>query len=148
MKVNGGSQILVGVSVAIFRKNGKENDPHIKSKAPVLQVEQIVLHTLPDGGVAAPAVDLGPTRDTHPQAMTTVVPRHFVEEFCDKARALGPWPDNTHITLQNVKKLGQFVQASPAQKGSERSASRVAGGRPARVTLRRVTHPHGPELIH
>src|SRR2546429_5474036 len=101
MKVNGGSQILVGVSVAIFRKNGKENDPHIKSKAPVLKVEQIVLHALPDGGVAAPTVDLGPTGDAHLQAMTTVVPRHFVEEFCDKARALGPRPDNTHITLQN-----------------------------------------------
>src|SRR5207302_10757253 len=146
MKVNGGSQILVGVSVAIFRKNGKENDPHIKSKAPVLKVEQIVLHALPDGGVAAPTVDLGPTGDAHLQAMTTVVRRHLVEEFCDKARALGPRPDKTHITLQNIEKLGQFVQARPAQEDCERSASRVGSARPAAVMLRRGTHPHGREV--
>src|SRR5438067_10802565 len=81
------------------------------------------------------------------QAMTTVVPRHFVEEFCDKARALGPRPDNTHITLQNIEKLGQFVQAGPAQEDSERSASRVAWARPARHTVRRGSHRHGSELI-
>src|SRR5439155_20735559 len=105
MKVNGGSQILVGVSVAIFRKNGKENDPHIKSKAPVWKVEQIVLHALPDGGVAAPTVELRPTGDAHLQAVTTVVPRRVVEEFCDKARTLGPRPANAQITVDNIEKL-------------------------------------------
>src|SRR5205823_12693529 len=103
MKVNGGSQILVGVSVAIFRKNGKENDPHIKSKAPVLKVEQIVLHALPDGGVAAPTVDLGPTGDAHLQAMTTVVPRHFVEEFCDKEIGRASCRERVYITTQRLR---------------------------------------------
>src|SRR5438067_10515764 len=58
------------------------------------------------------------------QAMTTVVPRHFVEEFCDKARALGPRPDNTHITLQNIEKLGQFVQRSEERRVGKECRSR------------------------
>src|ERR1700728_3344999 len=55
------------------------DDLQIEGQAPVAEVVQIVFHALGNGGVASPAVDLGPSRNSSLEHMTGVVTIKFLQ---------------------------------------------------------------------
>ncbi len=84
-----------------------------------------MLHAFGDGGVAAPAVDLGPAGDAGLDLMANHVVGNFAFELPDVKRALGARPDDAHIAAQNVPKLRQLVQAPIAQEAAQRRDARI-----------------------
>src|SRR5687767_1097860 len=61
---------LVCVGLAEAAEEGQDQDLHVQQQRPVLDVVEVVLDALLDGGVAPPAVHLGPAGDAalHPVA--------------------------------------------------------------------------------
>src|SRR5215470_1076563 len=90
---------LIRVAVDEAREDGHGDDAEIEEQAPVLEVVEVVLDALVDGGVAAPTVDLGPAGDADAQAVTVVVAADFLKEALDEMRAFGARADQANPRL-------------------------------------------------
>jgi hypothetical protein len=135
---------MLGVEV----DDGTEKNPQIEKKAPVLQVVKIVFDSFLDAGIATPPVDLRPTSDANFQVMAGPISRDFGGELLNKVRTLRARSDYTHISLKNIKELGQFVQAGSAEKTSDSSSSRIIASGPECVTFNHTAGSHGSKLVH
>src|SRR5690242_5269247 len=67
-----------------------EQNSQIQPRRPVRDVVEIVLNTLAKRGIAAPAVDLGPTGDARFHRVTRVVAGDRLDELADEHRPLRP----------------------------------------------------------
>src|ERR1041385_8126464 len=108
------STMSVGVHASLGTKHGQENDLEIPHERPISNVLEVVFDTLfhlvDRVRFAAPAVHLGPTRDSG----LDLVPEHVTVDFrpvdlvvsdCMWARS-----DDAHVSRQHLKELGQFVE--------------------------------------
>src|SRR6266850_6697616 len=88
---------------------GLQEDLQIEGETPALDVVEVVLDALLDGGVAAPAVDLGPAGDPRLHLVAEHVAGHAPPELLDEARALGPRAHQAHLAAQHVEELRELV---------------------------------------
>ena len=107
------------------KPQGEAYDTDIEPEAPVLQIVKITFHPLVNRCIASPSVYLGPSGNADLKAMASVVMRDLFEKFVNKEWALRPRPDNTHVALQDIKELRQFVQAALSQERADKGASRI-----------------------
>src|SRR5688572_16337403 len=80
----------------------EERHPHdleVERHRPVLDVIEIEFNALFERGIAAPAVDLRPSRDAGLHLMPQHILREPVLELIDEERALGPRTDDRHIAF-------------------------------------------------
>ena len=87
-----------------------------------------------------------PAGDTRFDAMPFAVIRDRLVEPGDKFRPLGPRPDKTHIALEHVEDLCQFVQAQAANAPPDPGHTAVIRSRPARTAVGLGVLAHAPEL--
>src|SRR5271169_7061812 len=121
----------------------------------MLDVEKVMLHTLPyllqGVGFAAPAVDLGPPRDSrfHPMSCVVVLDGFRIEEGAGLGReSMWTWTDDRHVAAQYVQELGQFVQARAPQEGADAGNPRVVAlSQPLGIAVAHLL-VHGAELQH
>src|SRR5690606_24432090 len=96
-------------------EHGHPHDLDVESDGPVLDVVEVVLDTLLERRIAAPAVDLGPARDAGFDLVAQHVLRDPMLELFDEERALGARPHDRHVADQHVPELRQFVEIEPTQ---------------------------------
>src|ERR1700732_5314642 len=106
-------------------------------------VIKVILNALGDGGITAPTVHLGPTCYAHFQIVAAILIARRGHEFLHQNGALLPWADHTHLTLEHVKKLRQFVQACFSEDFANSSTSWVVFYCPTRIGLFDCGHLHG-----
>src|SRR5215204_934337 len=94
----------------------------------IFNVEQIVLKFLPCifDRCAVGILDLGPTREPRRDQMSLLVKRDLLRELSYEMRALGPWPNEAHLTLQDVPELWDLIHADLAYYPADASGARVA----------------------
>src|SRR5688572_9120614 len=112
-----------------------DREPHdlqIESHRPVLDVVQVVLDTLFERGVAAPAVHLRPAGDTRLHLVAQHVLRDAVLELLHEEGAFRPRADDRHLTFEDVPELWQLVEVEAAQPAADRRRARVVFARPHR----------------
>src|SRR5688572_19089978 len=121
------------MSVGALKQTAQEREPHdfeVEGHRPVLNVIQVVLDTLFERGVAAPAVDLGPAGDSGLHLVAQHVLRDAVLELLDEERPFRPRADDRHIAAEDVEELRQFVEIEPSQPASDWRRPRVVLARP------------------
>src|SRR5215470_9210543 len=128
--------------------DGEPDDLEIEPEGPALDVLDVVLDALLERGVAAQAVDLGPTGDPRLHLVAEHVAGHGLAEPLDEDRPLRTRPHHAHLAAQHVDELGQLVEAEAPEEGAEPSAARVAGVGPHRARAPLGVGLHGAELQH
>src|SRR5215213_3995565 len=96
---------VLGISL---KETSHEREPHdleIEGHGPVFDVVQVVLDALLERRVAAPPVDLCPSRDARLHLVTEHVLGNTVFELLDEERSFGPRPDDRHVAAQDVPEL-------------------------------------------
>lgn len=112
------------------RPDGAENDAKVEAKGPVLDVINVEGATLFEADIAATR-DLGEASE----AGFDSEEKGAVAVMMELARDEGARPDERNITLQDVKKLGEFVERRGAEKTSEFSDAGVFVDHVAIVTV-------------
>ena len=123
-------------------------DAQVEPGGPMGDVVKVVLDPFAERSVAAPAVDLGPTRDSGFDAVPGHVVGDRLGEFLDEDRPFGTRADQAHVAHQDVEELRQLVQASAAEKGPETGAARVVFLSPDGPGLLLGIDAHAAELEH
>src|SRR5262245_51102545 len=126
---------------------GQPHDLDIESYRPVLDVIQIVLDALLERRVAAPAVDLGPSRNAGLDLVAQHVLRNAVLELLDEERPLRARTHDGHVALQHVPELRPFVEVVAAQERADPGCAVVVLVRPDRSRLALRVGRHRPELV-
>lgn len=129
--------------------DGQPEDFDIQGQGPVLNVIEVVAHTLLHllhrVRLPSPAVDLGPARDAGFDLEAPHVSRQELAEALVVCRGVRPRPDEAHGAGQHIEELRQFVQGKPAQEPSHAGDTIViTAGLPELVTV--LGHGHGPEF--
>src|SRR5215472_3930690 len=96
------------------------DDLQVEADRPVLNVIKVVLDSLVERRVAAPAVYLGPARHAGLHLVAQHVLRNAVLELLDEMRALRPRADNRHVAAQDVPQLRQLIKIRPPEELAER----------------------------
>lgn len=96
---------LICIFVNKAFENCQEQNLYVKSDAPVLNVVQVTVYTLPDGCISAVTIDLCPSCKSGTHLMLDHVSRYFLTEFLYKERSFRSWSYQAHIAFQNIKKL-------------------------------------------
>ena len=100
-----------------------QEDVNVIGEVDALHILSVELETLaPLEGVAP--VDLREPGETGPHAMTESLAVVVVGQVLDQKR---PWPDDRHVTPDDVEHLGQFVQARGAQGAAELRQAPLVG---------------------
>ena len=81
------------------------HDLKIEGETPVAQVIEVVLDALRNGGVAAPAVDLGPSRDADFEEVARIVLFHSFQMAFNEVRHFGAGTDDAHVSPQDIEEL-------------------------------------------
>ena len=120
----------------------------------MIDILYVELHPLFKGGIA-PAVYLPKTRDTGAHAEAATMPVLVKTFVVPQRKRSGPY--QTHVTLQDVKKLGHFVDTSFSQNHSNGRDSWIIFNLENRATdfvevfylgyFALGISDHGPELI-
>ncbi len=127
---------------------GHEKDPKIEGDGPVLDVVEIVLDPLFQGGIASPAIDLSPPRQTCLDLVAEHVIGNVVFKFLDQLGPFRPRSDETHLPLQDIEELRQFIQARLSKDLSDRGPTGIIGLCPDRTRLPFGIRDHGTKLQH
>src|SRR5687768_13012203 len=112
--------------------DGEPHDLQIQGHRPVFDVVQVVLDTLFERGIAAPAVHLRPSRDAGLHFVAEHVLRDPVPELLHEEGAFRPRADDRHLTFEDVPELWQLVEVEAAQPAADRRRARVVFARPHR----------------
>ena len=114
-------RLLVRVFLADQHANSAQQYPDVQADGPVLDVVEVVLDALyyffAGIGLAPPTVNLSPTRKTWLDPIPHEIVGYDVRVKFPSGLSLGcvrPWPDQRHITNQNVNELWKFVEAGPS----------------------------------
>src|ERR1700693_10473 len=140
--------LSICVFVSEAANESKGNDKQIECHRPMTDVIKVILNALRDGGITAPTIHLGPTCYAHFQIVAAIVIAYRLHEFLHENGALWSWTDHTHLTLEHVEKLRQFVQTCFSEDFANPSTTWVVFYRPTRVSLFDCGHHHGSELEH
>ncbi len=70
----------------------------------------MIFQTFLYGCVAAPSVHLRLAGNPRLQPVAIVIPRYIVQKFLNEMRPLRPRIHHTHVALQNIDELRQFIQ--------------------------------------
>src|SRR6202795_2728215 len=100
----------VRVPVGQAVPQGHPQDLDVERKRPVLDVVEVVLDAFGEAGVAAPAVDLGPARDSRAHAVAQHVLGELVLELAHELRQLRARADERHLSPEDIDELGQLVE--------------------------------------
>ena len=73
-------------------------------------IKDVILDALGDRGIAPEAVDLCPAGNPRANEMLKHITGNLFPELFHKLRAFRPGADHTHVTLQYVKELWEFIQ--------------------------------------
>src|SRR5215471_10991601 len=127
-----------------------ENDEDIEGEREVLDVEQVVLQFLQGvfdaGSVGVP--HLRPTRETWPNDVALAIEGDLQGQLVDELRALRPWPDQAHVSLEHVPQLRQLVESAAPQEAANRRHADIALLRGPDGTRGLLgISPHRPELV-
>ena len=95
-------------------EDGHPEDVQIEPGCPVRDVIEIVLDSFAKRCVTAPAMDLGPSGDPRFDPVPGHVVRNRLAELLREYRPFGPWPNEAHITPQNIDQLWKLVEAGLA----------------------------------
>lgn len=112
----------------------------------ILQIViELSLHILDVVGVSN--VDLSQARETglDPQSVREL--RDFLVHLCVEIVALGPRPNNAHISTQNVEKLWGLVDSCLSYNAADCGDAGIVPGRPLGDAVLRPNR-HAAELIH
>ena len=104
-----GKRGLVCVAVGFAAEDGEEDDFYVEPEGPVFQVVDVALYTFLDGGVATPAIHLGPAGDAGFHEVANFIGRNIFFKFFDKVFSFGPWTYNTHVFDQDIQELREFI---------------------------------------
>src|ERR1039458_3701331 len=91
-------------------------------------------------------MNLRPSGDSDLAAMAHVVFLDVGTEFRDKMWPFRTRPDQTHLSANHIKKLGQFVETELAQHAAQRGAPGIVLGRPDGVAFGGDAAIHSAEL--
>src|SRR5437773_2665527 len=116
---------LVGILVVEHPDWCQQQDLHVQRKRPVANVVQIAVEPLADRRVPTQTVQLGPSGQARPHAVTLTVGGHFLGESLDKVGTLGARSDQAHFAPHDVDQLRQLVDAVTPEKDAEAGAARV-----------------------
>src|SRR5690554_3138825 len=136
------------VRVLVY-ESGPERHGHnleVELQGPVLDVVEIVLDALLDRRIPAPAVHLSPSRNAGLDLVAQHVPRHAIPKLLDENGSLRSRPDDGHIALQHVDKLGKLIQGGAAKDSTYRCRPIFAGSCPHRPRLRLRIDRHRAKL--
>src|SRR5512138_3816034 len=103
--------------------DGVEDDEQVERERQVLDVEQVVLQFLQrvfDAG-AVGITHLRPTGESRPQNMSLTIEGDLPGQLGDKLRSFRARPDETHVPLEDIPQLRQFVETAAAEKTAHRS---------------------------
>ena len=78
--------------------NGEPHDFYVETDRPILNIVEIVLDALFNGGIAAPTVDLSPSRDSGFDFVSKHVLGHTFLELFNEKRSLWPWAYKRHVS--------------------------------------------------
>src|SRR5262245_350744 len=124
--------------------DGVEDDEHVERERQVLDVEQVVLKFLQrvfDAGAVGVA-HLCPTGESRPNDVPLTIERDLARQLRDKLRPLRAWPDQTHVPLEHVPELWQFVESAASQKPAHGGYTGVTLLRPHRSRRLFGVRPH------
>src|SRR3982751_4858500 len=95
--------------------DGEQQHQQIEREGVVLHVVEVVLQLFPRvpfrGAVAV--ADLRPAGDSRLDEVALWIKRNDLPELLNERGTLGPWPDEAHVTDENVEKLRQLVDSQP-----------------------------------
>src|SRR5258708_39137539 len=117
-------------------ESAKQREPHnldVEAHRPVLDVVEVVLDSLLERCVAAPAIHLRPACDACLDLVAEHVLRNAVFELLDEIRTLGPRTDDRHVAAQHVPELRQLVDVEAAQPPADRPGAGGGGSTPTRT---------------
>ena len=138
------------ICILIYKtvSDGTQKYLDIKGHGPVLDVVNIVVDPLSDGGIASVAVDLRPSGDARTNLVLYHVPGDLLPELLNKLRSLGSWAHKAHLAKKHVEKLRHLVDTELSQNAADAGNSGIVSGGPALLFLFLGLHLHGPELVH
>ena len=76
------------------------------------------------------------------------IPWNLFLKLLHETGSFRPWPNQGHLPYQNVKKLGQLVQAGFPQEFSHLGHTGIILDRPGFPFRRFLLYLHGSELVH
>ncbi len=121
---------------------GHKDYPYIKKETPILDVINIVLDPLSDGSISPETVDLCPSGKSGTDLVLNVVSGDLLHELFNELGTLGSGTYEAHISLKDVEKLGQLVDAGLSDEFSDRCDSGIVLGGPALLFLLFALDPH------
>ena len=128
---------------------GLGHDAEVFDRGNLLHVFQVVadldLHVL-DAPVVV-MVHLCETCDPGKDPLTRLVSVHLFAELPEDFRLFRAGADDVHISLQDIEKLGEFVEAVLPKDPSHPGDSGVVGDGPLLLPVPFGAVGHGPELI-
>src|SRR6187402_3869924 len=101
-------------------EDGKPHDLQVECHRPVLDVVEVVLNSLLERRVTAPAVYLRPARDARLHLVPKHVLRDAVLELFDEERTLRARTDNGHVAAEHIPQLRELVEVELAQPSANR----------------------------
>ena len=114
------SESLVRVGVVEAPKHRQEDDLEVEEKRPISDVVEVefdpFFHLLEGVGLASPAVDLCPACDARFDLVTQHVVTDQLAVLLVVRHGVGPWPDDRHLTGEDVDELRQFIQRGLSEK--------------------------------
>ena len=106
-------QRLVCMLVFKYYEYGLEDYLQIEPQRPVLYVSQIklysLLHFIQGVGFTSPAIDLGQSSDTRFYLVSKHVTVDLFSVVLIMGNSVGSWPNQRHVSLQDINQLRQFV---------------------------------------
>lgn len=91
----------------------------VKAERPVLDVIKVIFKPLINRGILPESMYLCPSCNTGFDFMPEHVFGYFFPEFFDKNRPFRTRSHQTHLPLQNIDELGNFIQTKFSQKLTE-----------------------------
>jgi hypothetical protein len=112
---------LVRISVNQPQENRHGDDSQVEGKTPVLEIAEVLLDPLWNGGVAtAESTDLCQPSDAELHIMSGHLTGNFLAEFLGKECKFWTRSDNTPIALEYIKKLRKLRQIHSAAQGESK----------------------------
>ncbi len=139
-----GGARLIGV---LTPREGEQHDIRVEKQRPALYVVEVEADAFRQVGVAAPAVDGGPTGHAGFHGVADVVVGDAVLEVFDEFGALGTRTDQAHVAFEHVPELREFVDVPLAHEGADFEAASVPLPRPLRSVFIFGIHPHAADLV-
>lgn len=135
------NRLSISVLVDESLQEGEDYNLHVKPKAPVANIIQIVVDAFFNGGVASKAVHLRPARYPSLHLMTHIIAGNGLYEPFFKLRSFRPRPYEAHRTSYHIEELGNLVQAGLSQELSNLGNTGVVFRSEVGVSFRHV-YPH------